>query len=365
VKRVLVVLLAVLMSAAPAYAQPGKEFVAAVQSYRADPDQGLKTFLRDRRMDIADGARFCLRVCATRERLAAAMLLADAANASIVPDHERARDYVRVALFILRDPVDQTWGPPGPHSRSRALVETFIPAWVDYTARMFFSHNDFVAACSTVREGFAQMETLLPGVASATLHVTRGVIVETPIRSLPLTSGRSFDTSARFPSSGVGVCGYGNTADWIPRATADYLRALAIDAAHPHANLRLAWLRIMTGESGRAPQSIEQALHNATDDDTRYLAHLLKAGLAEKDGRVAEAVSAYQQASTLGPRYQSACTGLSRALTASGDFAAASQTAVACMAIAQDDEHPDPWLTLRFGITDTPTIEWLRAEVRK
>ena len=127
---------------------------------------------------------------------------------------------------------------------------------------------------------------------------------------------------------------------------------------------QLAWLHVLIHDK-RADADLDLAIRDAANGDDRYLAHLLRAGIAERADRLDDAIDEYGRAADAGPYYKSACTGLSRAYVMAGRSGEAADTATRCLRLSLERDQNDPWLTLRFGITPAPMVQWLRAEARR
>jgi hypothetical protein len=345
----------------------GNRYLAAVGTYPSDPEAGVRALIELRDADIEDGVHACLAVlerarhtlrCTPQDLMTAAMLQADAAALIIAIDHERAAAHIRTGSRLLR-PLQVA-----PHRLPPAATgteATFIPLWYAHTARLFLVQRHFPAALSIVREGLATYPR------SAELHLALGVVYEVPwfwFDGNP--RGERIDRTN--PASGRVAGPFSGPEERVRYSLAaaanQYRRALSFDAAHGRARLRLGWLHVLAGDR-RASEDLAAALRDASDDDERYLAHLMLGGLAERAGNRPEAIAAYSRAREAGPSYKTACIGLSHAYAVSGETASAADEANRCLMLQPDPERPDPWLTLRLGVTDTPVLESLHEQARR
>lgn len=343
------------MAVGTAAVQQSDPFITLVRAYRTRPDAVLD-LLQLRRQDLESGVRECLSVvdamsrrlgCTPRELMAAAVMLTH--GAANVSEGSLAVAYVRAGGNILRPLASPAsmWPPDVPSSVSR-----FGPLWYAHAGRTLLARREPNEARKTVLEGLDRYPQ------SPDLHLALGVIGEVSV-SWSNGEGRG-DFADRYQ------------ADFINRqlmpvfreSIREYERALAIAPSFAGAHLRLAWTYLLTHDE-RAERELSVAARAASNADESYQIHLLRAALAERRGRFADAAEQYRAARVLGPHYSSACVGLSHAQLLTGDLAAAEATAVTCLTLPIEVAHPDPWMVLRSGITDTATMEWLQSEVRR
>ena len=344
------------MAASAPLAQQDDAFVSLVRAYRTSPETSVLALLRLRRQQVDAGVRECLTVadikthqlrCSARELMAAAVLLTHgAANAR---EDAMAIVYIRAGNDLLK-PFGANfalWPPGSPSSVARS-----VPLWYAHSGRTLLARRQAGEARRIVSDGLGRYPQ------SPDLHVALGLVGEVEVSwSNPEGRGDFADTYQ---------------ADYVIRrltpvlreSAREYERALALDSLFVGARLRLAWIYLITHDA-RALETLSFAGRHATEADEQYQIHLMRAALAERRGGFADALLEYQAARALGPNYPAACAGLSYAQTMTGDIEAAADSAVTCLTLRTDASHPDPWMALRFGITDTSTMEWLRAEARQ
>jgi tetratricopeptide (TPR) repeat protein len=148
---------------------------------------------------------------------------------------------------------------------------------------------------------------------------------------------------------------------WFESAAADYRRALDYDNTLATAHLHLGWVRFGARDD-RSVHDFESALEHATDDSTRYLAHLFMGAFAERQNRFEDARREYEMALALGPLYQTGFIALGRVEEALGHSARARELAQQYAALGE--KHEDPWWDYHLGGFDQSTLRWLRGEAR-
>jgi tetratricopeptide (TPR) repeat protein len=372
--RALFFVAATLFLVAPAAAQTreGEALQRLLRAYKQDAGRGVAQLIAANEDEIDRLLKACrgtqsLRdqvpprglvgdgppACSRHDFLTFSQLFQDAAIELLARDYNRSGRFVGHGEYLLeslfRDYPDHT-----------PLEIKFISLWYAHGTRFLLTQHFLQRAINLVEK----VRTWLP--ENAEIEVTRGLVAEIPagwLASNPRGKERTVidENVAPFtfyrPSSGPNQGPY-------QAAVNQYLEALSIEPNHVRALLHLAWARVR-GRDGRAAQDAQRALQHAGDDDERYLAYLLIAAAADVKEEPYASLDAYAAARQVGPRYQSACTGLAGAYGSAGDRASASRTALECMAIEPDDSHPDPWLTLRFGLTERSVVDWLDAEARR
>jgi tetratricopeptide (TPR) repeat protein len=200
---------------------------------------------------------------------------------------------------------------------------------------------------------------------SAELYVTRGLIAEIPVGWLASTLRGEKPTVIDDGAAPIRfyVPPAGPNQGPAAAAANQYRQAIVLDPTSARAYLHLAWVHVRERDD-RAVEDARHALQYAGNDDERYLAQLLLAAIAERNERYDDAIAAYSRARELGPRYQVACTGLANAYAAAGDAGAAT-TAIECLSLRSSAAQPDPWLVLRYGITEPAIVDWLDTEARR
>ena len=144
-------------------------------------------------------------------------------------------------------------------------------------------------------------------------------------------------------------------------AARDFQRAIDIDPALSNAHLHRGWVHHQLGDS-RAAADLEAALRHATDDASRYLAHLFLGMVAEHGNGLDAALREFEAARAIGP-YQTSFVALSRVETALGHAERARTIAAEFAQRAPTSE--DPWWGYRLGGFSSGALGWLRQEARK
>lgn len=362
--------------AAPAIAQrPGApDLTRLIETFRSEPSAavadliGLDDDVRTRVLQACRSktAGRAQPLCSRHDLLTVAQLVLDAAVELINQHNQRASDFLEQGAWLLRGLLEDD-------KKFTPVEARFTSLWFSHAARSLLAQHYIDRAGKVLESGFR----LTP--ESAELYVTRGAIAEIP-QSWRASSVRGKDPTMVDPNLAPRITpprspGQGPQAnpdsrdrraqqDPLAEAANQYRQALRVDPAHVAAHLQLAWVHVRQRD-GRATDDVSRAMANATTDDERYLGALLLAAVDEAKGRPDSALEHYRHAWKLGPRYQSGCTGLASALAATGDVDGAARTSVECMSIESAPDHPDPWLTLRFGISATATVEWLHEEARR
>lgn len=327
------------------------------------PNQRLESYLRACRDTLAAAATgrggslspapsSTMSLCSRHDVQTFAQVLLDASIQLFQNDPNRAGRLINDGAILLRDFYEAY-----PDRTSREV--DFIARWHAHAIRMLLSQRFLQRAALVLDRTF----TWLPD--SAELYVTRGTVAEIPLgwirsnmRGAPVVTDPDMQPLSLYVPPTTTRQGA------LTTAAAQYLLALRADPTHVWAHLSLAWVQIRN-KGNSAYEQIAEALKYATNDDERYVAQLLLGAQAEARKQTPEAVEAYTRARALGPTYQAACTSLAGLYASAGDGTAAARTAVECMAIEPDPNHPDPWFTLRFGITPHSVISWLHDEARR
>jgi len=225
--------------------------------------------------------------------------------------------------------------------RGDERTQMFERRWFAFVASMYTSQGILNQAELIVRDGLG-----LYG-HDALLLVARGAIREMDAM-LTAANPRGGTTALQISRS-------------FESSAADYRRALDYDDTLATAHLHLGWVRFL-GRDDRSGHDFELALEHATDDGTRYLAHLFLGAFAEHKNNLDDARGHYEAALALGPAYQTAYVALSHVEEARGNPARARDLARAYAALAAKEE--DPWWNYHLGGFDQPTLDWLRREAR-
>ena len=112
----------------------------------------------------------------------------------------------------------------------------------------------------------------------------------------------------------------------------------------------------------RAPADLEAALAQATDEGTRYLAHLFLGAVAEQRKDLEGARREFEAARAVAP-YQSSFVALGRIEETLGHGDRARQIAAEYAQLTVKLE--DPWWDYRLGGFITGALTWLRQEARQ
>jgi tetratricopeptide (TPR) repeat protein len=145
----------------------------------------------------------------------------------------------------------------------------------------------------------------------------------------------------------------------LPRAEADYQRAIALDPNLFEARLRLGRVRLSQGRAEEALPDLERVATEAPRPAQRYLARLFEGRARERLGDLKGAVDAYRAAVAQAPGAQAGVLALGRALGRAGDPAGAQ---LAFDSSSRGGAAADPWLGYQCGQPER--IEELAFELR-
>jgi tetratricopeptide (TPR) repeat protein len=140
-------------------------------------------------------------------------------------------------------------------------------------------------------------------------------------------------------------------------AAADYRHALALDAHLAIAHLRLGWVQVRQGDV-RARNHLDAALSDASDPETRYLAHLFMGAEAEHDQRLPDAAHEYEAAQRMAPECQTPYIALAHVAGMLGDADGAREAA---SRLANLEKHEEPWWSYQLVGLSLGSLIWLRA----
>jgi tetratricopeptide (TPR) repeat protein len=216
----------------------------------------------------------------------------------------------------------------------------FAGRWHAVVASMYTARGLVVAADRIIRDGLTDFPR------SPELYVARGSIQE--MRAAAMTDLRSSPTT-------------GGVSRVLEAAAADFRRALEVDRSLAMAHLHLGWVHHVLGDE-RSGRDLDAALAHATDDGVRYLAHLFRGAIAERERRLDEARREYEAARAIGP-YQTPFVALSRIEEALGHHDRARDLAHEYTARAIQVE--DPWWDYHLGGFDATALAWLHSEARR
>jgi hypothetical protein len=182
------------------------------------------------------------------------------------------------------------------------------------------------------------------------LHTALGSAIEAvaSLRQYELPPG---SPEAATRSSGGYVAESGAFGGRLPEATmvragAQYERALALDPGLAEARLRLAHVRLVSGQVGQALTDLERVATEARQRRQRYLARLFAGSARERLGDLQGAAIEYRACVADGPRAQTALLALGRSLERLGDKAGAQE---AFEGASARGAPPDPWWSYQAG----------------
>jgi tetratricopeptide (TPR) repeat protein len=261
----------------------------------------------------------------------AVMLHTDLAAALLGDDFPRAESHIGLARRLVDLLAER--------SRKDDRAREFVTRWYEFAPTMYLLHQNPDKAFLLVQEGLTRAPD------NPTLHLYSGIVIE-----MTVPRPAAFDTRAR-PLTPTP-----SRAEPLEPAAREYRIALKADGRLAVARLHLGRVHFIQHDS-RARADLEQALADATDVSTRYLAHLFLGDLAEREKRPADALREYEAAMTAGPLYQTAYVAAGRMADALGQSAHAREIAIAFVGI---EKHEDPWWEYRLGGLNMPALEWLR-----
>jgi tetratricopeptide (TPR) repeat protein len=273
---------------------------------------------------------------------------------------------MRPAVMLHTD-VAYVWLASGDASRALAQIEyasrlvtallrgeryvestrTFAIRWYAFATSMYASQGRTDLAARFLNAG------LIAFPRAAELYVARGSIQE-----MRATLDENDVARRDIPSTRAGP--QLRIAGLLESAARDYQHALDLDGALAMAQLHRGWVHHRLHDS-RAGKDLESALAAATDDNTRYLAHLFLGAEDERRNDLPAASREYQAAVLVGP-HQTAYVALSRVEEGLGHAAAAQQFAQEYAKRTVTSE--DPWWDYRLSGINLNDVAWLRGQVR-
>lgn len=378
------VVLLCLSIAPPAHADALNDYLRLIASYPTSSAEAARGLAALPRTEITQAITACLtgtashnaqsegrRVilitfqCSPRTLMGAAIVHADAAIRLLPTDRELAEFHVQAGRRVLsillgkRDlrnngavhlPALDEIGVPLGVTGLTGEEARFVPRWYALTIRGLLAYYGFQGVRSLLDEAF----TAYPDAPE--LFVINGLFLELPLlRSFP-----NIRAGADRLESPTGSNVSERARRQLETAAAEYRRALTASPGHVEAKLRVAWIHHLL-DDGRSWNEATAIANSAPDDSDRYLALLIRGGIAERHRTSADAIASYGDAHRLGPRFQTGCVGLSEALKADGQISRARQVATECLSLdTSDEDDPDPWWSFRAGLLDAPTTEWLK-----
>jgi tetratricopeptide (TPR) repeat protein len=330
------VLSATLTLAAPAMrAQPHPSYDALVREYAqggaAAQHAVLEVVALPQPTILAMIAQQARQLSDSRQR-AAVMLHTDTAYAQLLASADGS------ALFHV-GAARRVFAAMTESGRGNARAQAFERRWFAFVAGMLTANSLLDRADFLIRDGL----TLYP--REPRLYVARGALQEmrVALRSADPRESRQITVRDR----------------GLETSAADYRRAVEYDPMLAIAHLRLGWVHVMQHD-GRARADIERGLAVSSEPVDRYLAYLMRGGLAERESRFEDAVGEYESARTIGPACQTPYIALARVETALGRPSRAREIIGAFTALAE--KAPDPWWDFHLGAFDATALIWLRRE---
>jgi tetratricopeptide (TPR) repeat protein len=303
------------------YAQGGVDAQHAVLQIAALPQPRIVALIGQEARHLSD----------SRQR-AAVMLHTDTAYAQLLAGADDS------ALFHLAA-ARRVFAAMKENGRGDARAQAFERRWFAFAAGMLTSNSLLDRADFMIRDGL----TLYP--REARLYVARGALQETRIMLRRADPRESRQITVRDRG--------------LEASAADYRRAIEYDPMLAAAHLRLGWVHLLQHD-GRARANIERGLAVASDSVDRYLAYLIRGGIAERENRFEDAVGEYESARTIGPACQTPYIALARVETALGRESRAREIVAAFTALTE--KAGDPWWDFHLGAFDATTLTWLRRE---
>jgi tetratricopeptide (TPR) repeat protein len=314
-----------------AHAQPF-DYDRLVRAYAMGQlDEAVSQLARWPREPVRNGVDATVKAGEPRLR-AAVMLHTDVAAASLGSDFSLAEFHVNAARRLIDVLASRTSHDP----RARE----FIIHWYEFAPSLFLAVRKLDRAAWLVQEGFDRSPN------NPTLHTYKGIIVEMrgPVQATVVARGRGLSLSpARAEKA-------------LEPATQEFRLALRTDSRFALARLHLGRIHFLADDN-RARGDLEQALTDATDASTQYLAHLFLGEVAEREKRQPDALREYEAAIAVGPRYQTGYVAAARTADALGESDRARELAMACVSIEKTE---DPWWDYQLGGVNMPMLLWLR-----
>jgi len=157
--------------------------------------------------------------------------------------------------------------------------------------------------------------------------------------------------------------------DHLKEAEELYARARRIAPSDPDILLHHGWVLQRLGRAEEASAPLLQVLELRAREDVVYRSRMALAGMAERDGRLTEAIGHYEAATEVIPSWQVAYLALGHALHASGSHDRAREVLDRALAIPMKsaDETLGGWWSYELGIAlrFESVLERLRAEVMR
>ena len=326
----------------PAFAQSRADYASAVDEYRAgNQNEAIQRVARWPAATLTEARRQWALQQPPSDRLVAALMLHTDLGAAILSSLPHQTTVQLSYAAELLDTLSARRGETG-HADAVRLH------WYRFVISLFSSSARFDEAERYAREALGRFPR------DPMLILQKGIMLELGARYTQRPSA-----AAQRPGMPAE-----RTMPTVARAFAaaadEYRRALDLDPRLALARLHLGWLRVQQRDA-RAHEDLTGVLQDATDEPTRYLAHLFLGGLAERERDFDEAASRYEAAHRLGDRHQTPFVALSRVELARGHADRARELARELISLEGVDE--DPWWTYHLGEFDRDALQWLRDAV--
>lgn len=321
----------------PASAQSVETYAAIVDQYIAGDASGAVRRLAPSTARLPGDVVSRARTFSDRQVRAAVMMHTELAAAWLVSGQPAtAPVQVGNAQTLLGILTEDT--------RRRASSQTFAIRWYAFATSLYAAQGLFDLAYRVHRDGLIAF----PGAPD--LYVALGTVNEA---RAGVDRNGGYLNARDLSSNGV--------RRLLEAAASDYERALSADATLAGAHLHRGWVLHRLADR-RASQELEAALERATDDGTRYLAHMFLGAVAEEGRDLERARREFEAALAIGA-HQASFVALSRVETALGHTERA--RALAVEYAQRTDKLEDPWWDYRLGGFINGGLTWLREEARR
>jgi tetratricopeptide (TPR) repeat protein len=331
-------------AAAPAAATQDDAYRAALEVFRKGGDmQFVVRHLAEWRRDDFEKAIDRFLVGASREEIeAAAVLQLEFGLVAVTQSTSSAQFHFETGIRIIR----RLTAPYRSQSQFPSDLAAFVRTWLGVAASGFLKINDTKLA----RPWMERAMSLPKSAATTTLA---GILEEMAAETLnPLHA----------PEGGVRNRTSAERHRRLQLAAEFYEKAIALDATHAPAQVRLALVLRRLNELSRGRTVAERALVLAEQPADRYLGALALGAILEGQGDLAGARAAYQRALAAVPGAQTATVAISFIDMMSGRPQDAQARAKAFVKEPADDVY---WWEYRNGGVDRAGLEQLRARVRR
>jgi tetratricopeptide (TPR) repeat protein len=155
--------------------------------------------------------------------------------------------------------------------------------------------------------------------------------------------------------------------DHLKQAEALYTQALRVSPDDPEALLRHGWVLRRLGKTHEAEGPLRRVLELASEDNLIYRSRMALGGMAEREGRLNEAVADYQAAAAVEPAWQVAYLAWAEVLHRQGAHDRAREVLKRALAISPSEARNDGWWQYELGLVRLldPLLDRMRTEVTK